>query len=310
MGKLVVFGLIWGMLLLLILPAVAPIEYGTTETGGDAYVLTTPENIQEGDTVYYWDNATQSFRLSAVDRTTSTGYVVAGSPERRTNTTVVPAFAVIGTPVTVSGEPLAIPFVGTVVPLVQSLTSPLIVAFLTASVVIGAVLRERMRTRQRNILRVRHVMKPLLGIVVLSTLAIPLLTASTYQIAYEAGEQTSGTADGKWTEQQIPVRYRTPLFSHLIVETTTDDLRRWKQDGQVVRVTLTAPTDGEYSTSLSIFPYLAVLPRAIIQQLHAIHPAIATAGTSGVISAPLLAVYALFIDGTKPAPRLFQTLIE
>jgi hypothetical protein len=310
MYKIVMFGLIWIILLILILPAVAPIEYTAEEDSRDAYILTPPEQIQQGDTIQYWDTGTQSFRVSTVHHTTSIGYLVTAPSESGMNTTVVPAYSVVGTPITVGDKPLTVPLVGGIVPLTQAIRSLILVVFLAVSVVIGAILRERLGTHRRRVLRVHHVAIPLIGIVILSTLVITPITASTYQIAYEASDEPADSANEEWTEKQITVRYQQPLLSHLIVETPTDDPLRWEQDGEVIRITLKAPTDSEYTTSLSIFPYLAVLPRSIIRSLHAIHPVVAILGASSVVSGPLLAVYGLFIDGSNPAPRPFQTLIE
>lgn len=310
MDKLAAFGLIWVVLLILLLPAIAPIEYASAENGQEAYILTPPNQMQQGDAVQYWDNGTQSFRLSTIRRSTSAGYVVTAPPESGINTTVVPAYAIVGTPITIAGEPMGIPFVGAIVPFVRSAQSLVLVSFLAVSVLIGAIIRERTGTHRRNVLRVRHVMLPILAVVILSTLAITPIAASTYQIGYEPGTETEVPTDDEWTEQRFTVRYRQPLFTHLIVETPTEDLVRWQQGKRVLRADIRVPTVGSYTTSLSMFPYLAVLPRSIIQQLHAIHPVVAIVGTTVVVSGPLAAIYGLFIDGTKPAPRIFQSLID
>jgi hypothetical protein len=316
MNRLGVLLALWVGLLVLLVPVVTPIQYGAVQGGaesgapGGAYVLVQPDSIAPGDVVRYWDVEADVFRLATVEEVTVDGYVVAPSDDASDTRRHVPAFTVVGTPVQLSGTPLVVPVLGYVTPFVQTVQSLVLAVFLLVSAAIAYVVRSGSGHRHRGVVRVRQVFLPLLLVIIVATLAITPMGATSYRVAYEFDTGTvADVGEEETISRSVSARYRKPLFTHLVVETGGVETTEWRYRNEVLTVTLSIPPVRELQTSIAVFPYLAVLPRPLVVRLHAIHPLFAMLATSSVVVAPLALAYALFVDGRRPAPKFVQRLL-
>lgn len=308
---------------LAVAPAVTPYQLavaetdapGTTVSAGDVYLLSETGHVTDDAVVRYWSPDQDEFRTARVANQSSTTAVVtyAGTASTaQSETRRIPVSTITGVGVTVGGTVIQSPIGATLVPLLNDFRPVLLAAFLFVIITIVAAERRRAagHRRRTTILRIRDIARPLFLITIITLIAIPAMGASSYQVTVVQPDATVETTDAGTQVQTATVRYNQPVWSTLVVEADEGTVREWSLDGRNMTVTVAIPDDAAVQTRLTVYSYPAIVPTAMLQRLHALHPAVAVIGSTTAIIGPVLLLYIILVDGRQPAPRVVANLWE
>lgn len=329
------------VLLALAMPAGAPLQVSyvvsdsmspTIDTG-EGYVLVPASTVQAGDIITFYSAERATYVTHRATRVTPDGIVTKGdgnpTPDQASGYPLVQPADVSGKVLTVGGNPVVIPYLGTVL---QWLTSYwyLVAGALGVYVLTSGLHTGRQRTR-KNMLRSREIVLPVIVIVIIAGVLFVSLGATEQTAVYTVTERPTVapmtlTAGESATEVISLEMVQSPL-AHVVVESdgmsivnTTvaspgeaGDGRAaagwlpWQPfDSSVRTITTQIPaqeTVGPHATSVGIYPYPAVLPGAIIRLLHGIHPLVAVVTTVLISVLPLYIGYLVVIDTAAPLRR-------
>jgi len=343
-------GITLGLLLLLALamPAGAPVQVSyvvsdsmspTIDTD-EGYVLVPASTVQAGDIITFYSAERTTYVTHRATRVTPDGIVTKGdgnpTPDQASGYPLVQQADVSGKVLTVGGDPVVIPHLGTVL---QWLTSHwyLVAGALGAYVLISGVRTERRRTR-KHVLRSREIILPVMVIVIVASVLFVSLGAAEQTAMYTVTERSTVApmtlTVGEPATETISLKMVQSPLAHVVIE--SDGMRivnttvappdevgdgraaagwlPWQPFETSVRtVTTQIPaqeTVGPHATSVRMHPYPAVLPGAIIVLLHGIHPLVAAVTTVLISVLPLYVGYWAVVDTTAPLRRGRNRLVR
>ena len=326
------------VLLALAMPAGAPLQVSyvvsdsmspTIDTD-EGYVLVPAGTVQAGDIITFYSAERATYVTHRATRVTADGIVTKGdgnpTPDQASGYPLVQPADVSGKVLTIGGDPVVIPYLGTVL---QWLTSHwyLVAGALGAYALTSGVRTERRRTR-KNVLRSREIVLPVTVIAIVASVLFISLGAAEQTAVYTVTERSTVapltlTAGEAATETISLEMVQSPL-AHVVIE--SDGMRivnttvtppgeagdgrapagwlPWQPFESSVRtITTQIPaqeTVGPHATSVRMYPYPAVLPGPVIALLHGIHPLVAAVTTVLISVLPLYVGYWAVVDTTAP----------
>lgn len=279
----------------------------------DAYLVVDAETVEKGDIVVFWAPETESFETRRVVGRVETGFLTKGDATGTTDQDAgyspVPRSGIVGEVARLNGQPVVLPGLGGLASFAADRSILLLtqVALLAGLVVVRGRQHRRRHVPDRRVWRVGDFATLLfVGLLVVSLALTPLGAASfhvTFVASADGGGARYGIPVGEPVTRTIEVPVRRIPFTQLVVEADGMAVEDWSWNSSSLTVSVTVPPSdatGPRPTSLSVFPYPAVLPRPALEGLHAVHPLAAIVGTGGVLLVPPGLVYLLFVDGSRP----------
>lgn len=279
----------------------------------DAYVVVDAGTVEAGDIVVFWAPETESFETRRVVGRTEAGFLTRGDAAETTDQDAgyspVPRSGIVGEVATWNGRPVVLP--GLAGPIAfaseRSLLLLVGVALLAGVFIVRGRQDHHRHDPDRRIWRVRDLATTVFVGLLVTSLALTPLGAASFQVTFMA------TADGGDARYAVPVgepvtrTIEVPVapmpFTALVVEAEGMTVEEWSRTASTLAVTVTVPpaaATGPQAATLSVFPYPAILPRPVLEALHAIHPLVAILGAAVVLLVPPLVAYLLFVDGARP----------
>lgn len=310
MGRaLIGFVALLGLVAVLVTPASAPVYLGHATSGsmapaidaGDGYVIVSPGEVETGDVVVFRSPDRGGLVTHRVVERVDDGFLTKGDANAETDQATgmapVPRSAIEGEVLSIGGSPLVVPGLGTFVHTLRTHWLLAIGLVVAAGVLVGIRDRQRRDPRERTLLRVGHVVPPLLaGLLVLGVVVV-LLASSSHAVVLDGAGVGGGTATVSLHADRGPL-------THVVVgaEGATIEERTVEGDAMDVTLSVAEASDGG-GQRLVVYPYPRTLPAPAIESLHAVHPALAAFSVVSAILGPLGLVYALAIDGRQPLRR-------
>ena len=335
-------GIAIGLLVLVALavPAGAPLQISyvssdsmspTIDTN-EGYVLVPVETVQPGDVITFYSDERATYVTHRATQVTPDGIVTKGdgnpSTDQASGYPLVQPSDVSGKLLTVGGELVVIPYLGTVLGTITNYWY-LVVGALAAYLLTGVSGSDRRRTR-KNHLRSREIVLPVLVLVIVAGVVFVSMGAVQQTEVYTVTEQSTPIAStltvGESATESISLQMTKSPFAHVVTETDGMEIVRatpepgtavdsqppagaagwlpwhpFESSTQTLETRIPAQeTPGPHATSIRMHPYPAVLPGDIITLLHGIHPLVAAILTvlTGIL--PLYLIYWLFVDSTAP----------
>jgi hypothetical protein len=157
------------------------------------------------------------------------------------------------------------------------------------------------------VIRVGDIAKPLFAVGIVTVVAATPLGAGAFQLTYvavESGDATGQTVPvGERVQRSVSIPAQSSPLTHTVVRGEGMRVEEATRTGTTLNVSVSIPpptVPGVERLTLNVFPYPAVLPPAVIERLHDIHPLAAVGTCVTVIFGPLYALYALLFDGRRP----------
>ena len=347
-------GIVIGLLILLAVavPASAPLQISyvssdsmspTIDTN-DGYVLIPAGTVHAGDIITFYSEERGTYVTHRATEIRPDGIVTKGdgnpSPDQASGYPLVQPSDISGKLLTVGGNPVVIPYLGTVLSAITSYWY-LVAGALAAYLLSGAAEKNRQRTRA-NVLRGREVVLPVIVLVFVAGVMFVSLGAVQQTDIYTVTAQSTPLpltlTVGESTTESITLQMTRSPFARVVTETegmeiirTTPEsatapdsqsaatLTGWlpwelvESTTQTLEVQIPAQeTTGPHATGIQVHSYPAVLPGGIITMLHGLHPLVAAITTVGTSILPLYLGYWLLVDPTIPLrgsrSRLRRTL--
>jgi signal peptidase len=306
------------LVLLLVAPADPPVEVGSvtdrsmapTIDPGEAYLVTDEQPIEDGDVIRFWSAARGEYLTRRVVERSPGGFHTRGDANEETDQAAglapVHQSAVVGVVYERGGDPVTVPLLGYFLDGFRSFRV-VIVGLLALFGAFAFVREERIeRGPRRPIVRVRNVLLPLLAVGVVTTVAITPLGAATYQLTYVASEDGAepGTIPVEESVQKtISLPVASARWERTVVRGSGLEIDGVTERGRSTDVTVTIPPPddpGLTRMAVQVTPYPRVIPEPLLGTIHDVHPLLAVCSNVVVLFGPLLALYALLIDGRRP----------
>ncbi|WP_323676168.1 signal peptidase I [Halorubellus sp. PRR65] len=300
-----------GVGVLLLLPAHAPVSVSyvysdsmePTLSPGDGYVLRATDDVAAGDVVTFWSGSKDEFVTHRVVAVTERGLVTKGDANDATDQAAghppVDRDAVVGEAVTVGGSVLALPGFGLGVEALRSNREYAVGAAVVASALSVLRGRDTGRDERGRRLRVGHAY---VGAFVLACGVVTALFVTTsmihrWEFVVTASGSTSGQAVGESLAFQESVARPGNAFVDSFVHVRGLASASVASTPTAFEVTGTVParsSTGVRSVAATTYRYPAVLPRAVLDALRAVHPLAAVAvSVSVALSIPFVLAGAL-----------------
>ena len=306
--------------LLVLAPSASPLRVGyvtsdsmaPTLSPADGYLAVPAGDVSTGDVVVYWSPIRGEYVTHRVVEETDGGFVTKGDNNEETDQSTgyppVSRSAVVGEVLTVGGDPLVIPNLGSVVPTIRRYRLAAFGLLLLAAAALFVRMRQGSNARRpgRTVLRVGDVVEPLLVVGVVTFVAVTPLGAASYQLTYVATVDSTGEYTipvGESTVRNITITAdENPATTRVIRAegmTVTDRV----ENGTTTDLTVSIPPPeaaGAKTMSVRVYPYPSVLPRPVLEDLHDVHPALATVVSTGAVFGALYLLYRLLLDRDRP----------
>lgn len=318
-GLLVALLLVAGALLAVL--AGTPLHLGYDDSAGvppeigsgNGYVAVRATEIAQDDIVVYWTDDGQYLARTVVEARETTVVVTQPSsgPSGDTLREEIPRWRVSAKVLFLGGSPVIVPGLAAAAPLLRAAQSALPAAVALLVVALGLAARNASR---RNTQDAHQSVRPrlslelflrialVLGIV--ATAAVTAVGAATYDVTYATPE------DGQQT-QTVTVTADAPVvpsqYLHYVVESEGATVVRTTETVSGVVVTAAVSSDWTAAVtrgSVTVVPYLAVLPRDVLVPLHRVHPAVAVGVTILALFGPLVVLYRVVRGGERLLRRL------
>lgn len=169
----------------------------------------------------------------------------------------------------------------------------------------------REQPRSRPVVRVRHLIGPAVFILGVLAIMLTLIGTVSFSLTYVVTANPDATSETITLDEpatrtiELPVEPLPGLT--YIVRGQRVKVEEWMQTGSTMEVTVSIPPPpetGEYSSTLTVTPYPALLPRNVLESLHDIHSTVAMAASAIAAALPPYVVASLLLDGERP---LFRT---
>lgn len=277
----------------------------------DGFVLVPAGTVEVGEIVTFWSPKRGEYATHRIVGQDERGYITKGdnnpTTDQSANYEYVTRDRIVGSVLTLNGQPVLVPGLGRVVSLLQSYE--LFVLSLAGAVVVGSSLQKvNGRSRpNRTLVRVSDLVQPVLVAAMVGLVALVLVGASTNHIAFVAldghSDAPRALTVGESETHNFTVRSSSSLLTSRVVGTS--GMTVVNQTRNETRIWLTARTPppeerGAYRATVSVYQYPAVLPRSILNELSDVHPLFAASTSVTVAFAPFVLAYALFVDGGTP----------
>lgn len=320
MQRLVLWLVVLAVVVPLGAPGVVPVEpfYATSDSmsptieAGDLYFVLEGDAVDVGDVVAFESASGGGYVTHRVVAAGTDGYVTRGDANPTTDQSAgappVDRADVIGTVVTVGGEPLVVPGVAPFLLAVERNRVPVAVggvALAIPSVVLG-----RRRSHERGVTHVADVVGPLFvgGLVASGVFLLAGTSTHTLQfIATEGAPTTASTVPvGEAVVRTVTVDVYRPPLTTVIVEADGMAVLERAVDGSRVRLRVRVPATrapGPITGHVGVHAYPATLPRPVLEALHGYHWLAAAGGSLLPVFGPLGLLYVAVLDGREPLTR-------
>lgn len=316
---------------LLLTPGLSPIRlsYVTSDSmepaimEGDGYVIRHTPDVDVGDVITFRSPERGGFVTHRVVDESPEGLITKGdnnpSRDQAAGMPPVPRDAVVGEVVALGDDPLTIPAIGTATRwLDEHRLGALLVLGLLA---LAALLGSGDGAVARDVVYVADIALPLfLGVVVVS--AGLMLYGTTFEdlqyVATQGGSPAPHTVavDEPMTQRVDIDMFATPLTT-TVIDADGVEMINASGSGSEQTIWVKVPaieSTGAYTATVSVHPYPAVVPRHWLERLHGLHPVAAMATAITAVFGPIVALYALFMDGRArlraPRSRRLRRLME
>jgi hypothetical protein len=141
---------------------------------------------------------------------------------------------------------------------------------------------------------------------IVGTAAITAVGSATYDVTF-ATDLSSDATESVTVQASAPVPNR---FLEHVVEAEGATVTGTREAVSTLFVTVAVSSDRTATVtraSVTVVPYLAVLPRGVLVDLHAIHPVVAVGATILAAFGPLYLLYRLTLAAERLARRLTES---
>ncbi|QCJ45982.1 signal peptidase I [Haloprofundus sp. MHR1] len=272
---------------------------------GDGYLVVPTGTIEAGDILTYYSEERSEHVTHRVVEITEDGFITQGdnnpSTDQSAGYPLVTSEEVLGKVATISGQPLVLPYFGTVVAFIQTHWKLGVGLLIVTSGLTGG------KTRTRDIVRFRSLLIPLVVMAIIGSSAAFVLGAPTSTLTFIASD-TAEPGDhiipvGESATRTVDVEFSgRPAYTHEFIEATGLTLTAGEQTTQISGIQVRVPpqrTPGPYQASIQLYRYPAVLPYGVVSPLQAIHPLLAAVATMSAIIGPLYLLVWVFVDGKQ-----------
>lgn len=276
----------------------------------DGYVVVDGA-VEQGDIAVFHSTERDEYVTHRVVDRTDAGFVTKGDnndvTDQSTGHPHVQREDILGTVVTVGGEPLTIPNLGIVVSALAG--NRLLVGAIGGLLVLGSMLYDAGDgdRPERSIVRVSDVTHPLLVVALLAAVGILLTGAVTHETTYVAVDGGGGGANtltvGEPGTEELLIAVPSQSFTYRMLDTEGMTVTTQERNASAISATLRIPpqeTRGTHDASLAVYQYPAVLPEGVVRSLHATSPVLAAGATLGTLFLPIVLAYAVLFDGKQP----------
>lgn len=303
---------------LVIAPAASPVQLAyvysdsmePTIGQSDGFVLLPAGEVQRGDIVTFRSESRDAYVTHRVVGRTENGFTTKGDNNPTTDQAAgYPAVQrddIVGKVLNLQGDPLVVPGLGSAVRFIHGHRG--FVAALLGIALVGGFLRQRTPSRpSRSVPRVRSVLWPIFAIALVSSVAFQLTGGTSKQLTYVAVESDIGGANtlrvGESTTDSVVINQSTIPLTTAVISAEGMTITNTSGNESTVTATLRVPPPtrpGVVTTEVHVSRYLTVLPPAVIQRLHGIHPLVAAIATAVTALGPIALTGFLVIDGKRP----------
>ncbi|QLG63213.1 signal peptidase I [Halorarum salinum] len=275
----------------------------------DGYIVVPEGTIEQRDIVVFWSSEREEHVTHRVVGRSDAGLLTQGDNNDVTDQAAgyqhVQREDVVGAVLTVNGDPVTIPALGTLISLVT--THRLTVLGVAGLLIAGGLLFGSSARPDRSFVRVNDVLLPLFAMAIFGGIVVLLVGAISHDLTYVAVDGTVGGQNtlsiGENTTESVLIAVPSTPFTHRMVSTDGMTIQNQTANASSIsaEVFIPGPTErGAHTTSITVYRYPAVLPERTIQTLHSVHPVVASFTTVGVLFMPFFILYALFLDGQQP----------
>ena len=275
----------------------------------DGYVVVDGA-VDVGDIVVFHSSERDEHVTHRVVDRTDAGFVTKGdnndATDQSTGHPYVQREEIVGTVLTVGGEPLTVPNLGLVVSWLSG--NRLLVAAVGGALVAGSVLYDAGDDGRpdRSIVRVSDVTHPLLVVALLAAVGILLTGAVTHEMTYVAVDGGGGANTltvGEPATEELLVSVPAQSFTYRMIDADGATVTARERNASAISATLRIPPQersGAHDVSLTVYRYPSVLPEGVVRSLHATSPVLAASATGGLLFLPIVPAYAVLFDGRQP----------
>lgn len=335
----------------LVAPAASPVQisYVTSDSmeptisTNDGYVLIPAQEVIPGEIITFYSEKRDGYVTHRVVGTTTDGFLTQGDNNPSTDQAVgnapIEREAIAGQVLTVGGQPLLIPQLGTILGLLRAnwmMVFSLVSLFLVVQGIRGSNGGPG-KTSKQPVLRSRQIIIPAVLMAIITTMLLISMGAVhselTYSVTESGAEDPRVLAVGENTTVTLNANIATTPVTQVLIETKGMSLNNTTRSGPTEGANATAAAasnrqpgvfgslrkrfisasvmnldaeipaqaqPGSHTARISMYPYPATLPKGMLEQLHVIHPLVAALGSVLVVFIPGYVLYWLLIDTTTP----------
>lgn len=276
----------------------------------DGYVVVSGA-VDQGDIAVFRSADRDEYVTHRIVGRTDTGFVTKGdnndATDQSTGHPYVGREAIVGTVLTVGGEPLTVPNLGLVVSWLSG--NRLLVAAVGGVLVAGSVLYDAGDAGRpdRSVVRVSDVSHPLLVVTLLAVIGVLLTGAVTHEMTYVAVDGGGNSANtltvGEPATEDLLVSVPAQSFTYRMMDVDGATVTARERNASAISATLRIPPQersGTHDVSLTVYRYPSVLPQGVVRSLHATSPVLGASVTGGLLFLPIVPAYAVLFDGRQP----------
>ncbi|MFB6362050.1 MAG: S24/S26 family peptidase [Halobacteriales archaeon] len=279
----------------------------------DVYLVGDAGTIESGDVIFFWSPVRGEFLTRRVVERTDAGYITkadgASTTDQANGLSPVPRSGIVGEVVSVGGRLAVLPGLAGPISAVTQFTLELLglLVALTAFLISRGRQRYERDTGDRRVWRIKDIALAVFLVGLIVSVALTPLGASSFQVTFiateDGGESRYTVPVGETVTRTLSLPVDRQPFSRVVVRSDGLTIEEWRWTAEGIEVTASVPAKaatGRQPAAIQVFPYPAVLPRDLLEQLHELHPIVAILGSvAALLGLPLL-LYGLFVDGNRP----------
>lgn len=272
-------------------------------------------DVSQGDIITFYSDQSESLITHRIVGEDEEGLITQGDNNPTTDQEIgispLTQEQVRSKAVNFGGSPLYIPYLGTIVLLIQSNLIPIILLILIGQIGISLV-RNRISTyRVHSNLVAKDIFQPLFIIVILVLTIVFIITATTISVPFVFTDNEA-TAQQQYvinineeepTEKVTVTIDDSTLSKRLYVTNGFEIIERPTRNGSETTFTVRLPeqdTTGSYRTSLTIYKIPPGIPTDVAQQLVYISPVLPSGLSSIILILPFYLIYRFYIGPSTP----------
>lgn len=311
-------GIVFVVVIVAAVPAGSPVQLSYVYSDSmeptigvdDGYVLVPAGEVTAGEIVTFWSPSKDAYVTHRVVSRTDAGFITKGDNNPSTDQDAgyppVSRDRVVGEVLTLGGEPIVVPHLGTAIESVRTHLLELLAGALGAMGLYSASSASRHR---RSLTRLRDVFQPLFLIGLLSITGLLAFGQPSHEITLVAVDSTGPSGGsgvipvGSSKPVEVVVKQRAQPLLTRVVETNGLTATTQAQNATAVSVSGTVPppaSTGVVRVGITANSYPAIVPEWLLARLQAVHPLLASGASAVAVLTPFWALYHVLVDPDTP----------